>query len=136
MSAATSKSASEPLVVVFDTKVAPGWMEMVQSAELFARSCCGYWARGVKFDGSEGWLVWESADKCRPGIEPNRDAAFAAWRTGAPLPAGWFRLDLAAAVRAWIAGVRRWGEGWFQGGSHGRCDVAMQEALLGEVRYG
>jgi len=53
-------------------------------------------------------------------------------------PNGWYRLDEAAAVRAYLAGVRRWGEKWDE---HQYCDgrwydIAVQLALLGEVRYG
>jgi len=127
---------NESLVVVFETTVAGAWLEMCRSPELFARTCCGYWARGVEYDDGMGWLIWESPDKCRLRCEPDRDVALVAWRSNAPLPPEWFRLDVAMAENAWVAGVRRWGEGWFLNGDHGRCDVAVQEALFGEVRYG
>ena len=124
------------LVVTLDTTVDPAWMRTAADAEIFARTCCGYWARGVEHQSDLGWLVWESPDKCRPGEEPDRDEALAAWQARTALPASWLRLDAAAALRAWVAGVRRWGEHWFQRADQERYDVVLQEALLGEVRYG
>jgi len=124
------------LVVTLDTMVDPDWMRAASDREVFAYSCCGYWARGVEQQSDLGWLIWEAVEKCRPGEEPARDEALAAWRARTALPEGWLRLDGAAAQRAWVAGVRRWGESWFQRADQHRYDTVLQLALLAEVRYG
>jgi hypothetical protein len=124
------------LKVTIESVVDPNWIGFMFSSEIFSGHTCRYWARGVAWDESLGWLVWESADKARRGAEPDRERALTAWRAGEPLPPRWHRLDDGAIVRAWEAGVRRWGESWHRAGDGTRHDEAVQVALLGEARYG
>lgn len=117
-------------------EIDPFWVEyLTHYPDIFGRQYAGYWLRGVEQD-EYGWLCWEDDEKCARGSEPNRTEAFVAWVTGEPLPAHWFRLDRAAALRAWEEGVKRWGVDWYQHTDAQREDVVIQLALLGELRYG
>ena len=49
-------------------------------------------------------------------------------RAGEPLPKRWFRLDRAAALRAWEEGVKRWGAAWYEDVDANREDVVVQLA--------
>ena len=117
--------------------VDPLWFDFCDEGDpLFRTDHCGYWARGVAYDEERGWLVYEDDEKCKPGKEPHHDEAIAAWIENRDLPEHWFRLDRAAAIRAWAEGVKSDGEHWFEEGDATDYDVALQMALLGEVRYG
>ena len=60
-----------------------------------------------------------------------------AFKSGKPLPENYYRLDEAAAVRAYVEGCKRWGADWFESkGDATTYDVVIQLALLGEIRYG
>ena len=108
---------------------------LIQYRDIFGMNYCGYWARGIEHDET-GWLLWESDEMHQRGHEPERNVAIAAWRSGQPLPAGWYRLDRDAAIRAWCEGVKRWGVNWYDNVDASREDVVVQLSLLGEVRYG
>jgi len=113
------------------------WIDyLTQCGDILMLQYAGYWLRGVEHRSDLGWLCWEGCDKCFQGEEPNRTAASRAWAAGEPLPENWFRLDHAAAVRAWEEAVKRWGVDWYERTSSTREDIALQLALLGEVRYG
>jgi hypothetical protein len=117
--------------------VDPHWVEyLTDDSVVFDARYAGYWLRGVEWARGLGWLVWEDDERHRWGTEPDRAAAREAWRAGRLLPAGWYRLDRAAALRAWEAGVRTWGVGWYGHVDAQREDIVLQQALLGEVRYG
>ena len=113
------------------------WIDyLTQCNDIFKSVYCGYWLRGVERTKARGWLVWEDDEEHATGKEPNRKEALAAWRAGKALPAGWFRLDEAMAVKAYHEGIKLWGEGWFE--THGDADgydIALQMAMLGELRY-
>ena len=130
----------EPLKHTFTLTVAihPFWVEYLTGpwADIFGRQYAGYWLRGIAHHPERGWLCWEDDERHRQSEEPLRAEAMAAWRTGEPLPAGWYRLDRAAALRAWEVGVKRWGVGWYAQVDAQAEDIVLQEALLGEVRYG
>ena len=120
------------------------WIDyLTKEVDIFMRGYCGYWLRGVKRDEKLGWLVWEDDEIHSQGEEPKLKAALAAWKAGKPLPQGepgcqrWYRLDEAAAVKAYVEGVKLWGVNWFEEkGDACTYDVAIQMALLGEIRYG
>jgi hypothetical protein len=133
------KTRPDPTVHTFSVTVEidPFWVEyLTQNVDIFGQQYVGYWLRGVERDPDLGWLVWEDDERHEWGFEPNRMAARNAWREGQPLPEGWYRLDRAAAVRAWEEGVKRWGVGWYAEVDAPREDLVVQLALLGEVRYG
>ena len=114
------------------------WIDyLVKYPDIFSTNYCGYWARGVE-QNDTGWLVWEDDEKTDHGKEPNREAAIQAWERGAGLPFGWYRLDEAAAIKAFEEGCKRWGVNWFEGEHNDAIgyDVVIQLALLGEIRYG
>jgi hypothetical protein len=114
-----------------------GWIDyLVQSNDIFNGNRAGYWLRGVEFEPELGWLCWEDDEKHRWRNEPNRQGALKAWREGKPLPEHWFRLDRAAALRAWEEGVKRWGVDWYEQVDASVEDTVVQLALLGETRYG
>jgi len=129
----------EPLKHTFTLTVAihPFWVEYLTGpwADIFGRQYAGYWLRGVERDPS-GWLCREDDEKPRRGEETHLREAILAWRTGQELPRGWYRLDRAAALRAWEEGVKRWGVDWYENTDAAREDVVIQLSLLGEVRYG
>ncbi len=122
--------------IQIETKVDPLWIETCLSSDIFRHEYSGYWACGVEFDEKLGWLLFEHGDeKPPPAKVPAK--VLEAWRTGrGPSQGRWHRLDRAAAIRAWEAGVRRGGERWYEDGDGSTYDVAVQMALLGEVRYG
>ena len=116
----------------------PSWIEyLTKYPDIFDSNAAGYWLRGAEHDPELGWLCWEDDEKCAHGEEPNRVEAYEAWKARLdPLPHGWFRLDRAAAIRAWEEGVKRWGVDWYEKADSTSQDVVVQLALLGEVRYG
>ena len=118
--------------------VDPQWIEYImQEPDIFGRPYyAGYWAFGVARDRELGWLVYEH-DEDRP-TAGKCERMEALWRAGEPLPARWYRLDRAAALRMWEEGVKRYGVGWYDDDGHdgAREDELLQLTLLGEVRYG
>lgn len=122
------------VTVTLDLKVpVESWIDMLtKHSDIFGTPYhCGYWLRGAEHDASLGWL-------CEEEEESHVDAPIAAWRAGEELPKGWHRLDEAAAVKAFVEGVKLWGVDWMDGDhndGHG-YDTVVQMALLGEVRYG
>jgi hypothetical protein len=122
--------------VTITSVVDPMWIEFcTRDTDLFLRTYCGYWLRGVERDDALGWLVWEDDEKCAMGKEPNRAKAVAAWRAGSALPDHWFRLNVDAAKRAWVEGVKWRGEKWYEDGDANAYDYVLQQALFGEQRY-
>ncbi len=106
--------------------------------DVFGKNYIGYWARGIKRNNDLGWLLWVDDEKHDFGEEPDLEKATQAWEAKTELPPNWHRLDQELAIRAYLAGVKRWGEDWFDG-DHGDAlgyDVVIQLALFGEVRYG
>lgn len=118
------------------------WVDyLTQDSEIFNSNYCGYWARGVDHDPYIGWLIWEDDEKRPHGEEPNREEAIQAFREhNTTLPKNWFVLNKEMAVKAYLEGVKRWGQTWFDlGGDHNDSmgyDTVIQLALLGEVKYG
>lgn len=132
---------SEPIQHTFSitVNVDPFWIEyLTRYSDIFGRQYAGYWLRGVEHDSKLGWLCWEDDEQHRSGTEPNREEALKSWRAGKLLPANWFRLDRAAALRAWEEGVKKYGFDWYGSNEHDATteDVLLQLTLLGEVRYG
>jgi len=124
------------MTVTVNAQVDPLWVQMcTEYSDLFLTNHCGYWACGVEREPGLGWLAFEHGDECRPP-EKTPQTVLAAWRNGKPLPKRWYRLDEQAALRAWAEGVKRSGTSWFENGDASDYDVAIQNALLGEVRYG
>ena len=136
MNTAIKKQESETHTFLFTVQVDPFWVEyLTQYNDVFNRGSAGYWLRGV--ERSElGWLCWEDDEQHRHGDEPDLEEALRAWVAGEPLPPHWFRLDRAAALRAWEEGVKRWGVDWYEQVDADREDAVLQLALLGEMRYG
>jgi hypothetical protein len=114
------------------------WVEYLTGygSDIFGRQYAGYWLRGVDRHPEREWLCWEDDEQHRKGEEPHRVEALRAWALGEKLPDGWYRLDRAAALRAWEEGVKRWGTSWYEHTDANREDVVVQLALLGEIRYG
>lgn len=112
------------------------WIQyLTECTDIFMSGYCGQWLRGVDRDET-GWLTWEDDEDHRNGEEPDREEALRAWKAGEALPAHWFRLDRAAAIKAYVIGVQKWGVNWFEDkGDAGTYDVVIQRALLGEYRY-
>lgn len=136
----TATERPEPLQHTFTITVAvdPFWVDyLTKYPGIFGRQYAGYWLRGVERHTERGWLCWEDDEQHRQGEEPDREEALEAWRSGDPaLPKGWYRLDSAAALRAWEEGVKRWGVDWYEQTDANREDVVVQLSLLGEIRYG
>lgn len=129
-----------PARLTLDVDVPEDWVvDFFLNSDLFSRSYCGYWLRGMVRYRDGSWLAFEHGDDAPPGVVPL--AVRRANRAGAELPQGWHRLDRTAAVRAYLEGVKRWGVEWYTGRGEHRADstsydVVVQLALLGEVRYG
>jgi hypothetical protein len=136
----------------------PGdWLAMCTLwSDIFSTDYIGYWARGVAQDNNLGWLVWEFEEddrfKPKPGLQmfgrsfDNEDKlhkeAIQAWKAGKPLPPHYHALNREAAVKAYLAMVtlpREKGKGgldWYENSDATSYDVAVQLALLGELKYG
>lgn len=131
--------------VQIEVEVDQTWIDFcVKHNDLFMHSYIGYWARGVERTNKRGWLVWEFENDPRYADMPRDDfytdkphkEALAAWRADAPLPQHYYRLDEAAAIKAWQKGVERWGVDWYDRADANYYDELIQFALLGELRYG
>lgn len=114
------------------------WIRYVTcEREIFGRPHhAGYWLYGAAQDDELGWLVFEMKDERRPD-KAAIEHVKVLWLCGKDLPENWYRLDQAAAIRAWEIATKRWGElGWpdFRDGPHE--DEVIQLTLLGELRYG
>jgi hypothetical protein len=116
------------------------WIEFcTQYNELFSTNYCGYWLGGVEYSDKLGWLAWEHPDDKSAkdaDDEPGYKKILAAWKKGKPLPPHWFRLDAAAAMKAWAEGCKKYGVDWYENSDAVSIDVVIQLALLGEVIYG
>ncbi len=129
--------------------VDPAWVLHVTGGkegykDAFGRGYSGYWAYGVEHHPKLGWLVYEQGGSGEKPSMKMAARADAAWRAGERLPRRWFRFDVEAATKAWAAGVKRYGEGWFENGDGPRYDWALQHGLgitcvidgKTEARYG
>lgn len=125
------------VTVTITVKVDPEWIEfLTKYNDIFGSPhYAGYWLYGAERDDRLGWLVYEHGDERRPTERECRHAR-ALWHAGEPLPERWYRLDRAAAIKAWAEGVKRFGAEWYENGDGPTYDVVVQMALLGEVRYG
>lgn len=127
--------------VEIEVDLSEDWIELVTNHnDLFNRKYCGYWAYGMEHDDTLGWLVHEHDDQrtvAQVSQHPEYHAIVDAWRSGAPLPEGWYRFNKDTAVKAWCEGMKMYGYDWYE--KVGDCetfDNAIQMALLGELRYG
>lgn len=131
---------SEKVTVVLEVEVNQDWIEFcTKFNDLFMYDYCGYWMAGMEFDDDLGWLCFEYAGEEDPRQikqGPEYPAIVQAWRDGKILPDRWYRLDKETAKRAWVEGYKRDGLDWYENGDAITYDVAIQNALLGEVRYG
>lgn len=110
--------------------------------DAFTRSAIGYWAYGVVRDDTLGWLVRDDEAGTADDEATERDA-IRRWRAGEPLPAGFYRLDRAAAIKGYVAMLSRpasravsGGFDWYERADANSYDVAIQLALFGQVKYG
>lgn len=121
---------------VLTTTTVPGWIEFVSSIspDIFMRSYCGHWARGVMHNKKRGWLVFEHGSDDSYNEADVREVT-KLWTAGKPLPKNWHRFDAALANKAWLEGVRKFGEDWYDGddGDGPRYDWVLQMALFNDV---
>lgn len=134
---------SDKVTVVLEVEVNQDWIEFcTQFNDLFMYDYCGYWMAAMECDDDLGWLCYEYAnDDDMPSLRAMKEAPeyqeiVKSWREGKLLPPNWYRLDKAAAIKAYGEGVKRYGLDWYEDGDAITYDVAVQMALLGEVRYG
>lgn len=115
---------------------------VLSSSDLFGRSYAGYWLWGVdKNDAEEEWLAYEMKDEAPPSREL-AEKAIEIWRR--PLgprrkllkEIGFYIIDSGVVVEAFKRGILRKGIDWYERGDGSDCDVAIQLALFGKVRYG
>lgn len=122
--------------VTIESVVDPLWIEFcTKDRDVFGASCCGSFLFGIDQDNSLGWLVYEHEEKVSIDKVPNEKKAIAAWRAGKPLPRGYYRLDLDAAKKAWIEGIKWRGVEWFANGDAIAYQYAIQRALFEDERY-
>lgn len=110
------------------------WIEyLTKYSDIFGTTYyCGYWLLRIVRDDT-GWLCWEHCDE---NSQNDHDQALKAFKEGGVLPPRYFRLDKDAAIKAYLEGCKRGGLGWFNQADGSDYDVAIQLALLGEIRYG
>jgi hypothetical protein len=110
--------------------------------DLFMTSYCGYWLGGLEFDNAIGWLCYVSMEiDGEPSVRevdklPRYSDIVQAWENNKDLPNGFYRLDKAAAIRAFKAGIEHSGVNWYENADSREYDYVIQMALLGEIRYG
>lgn len=118
------------------------WLDTVLSGDIYRSDYAGGWL--AAFAHRDGWLAYESEELNLSEVDIAQ--AFVAWDSGAPLPEHWHRVDRAVAVKAYLIGVRIWGEGWYSGTTaYGKCitphqngggaQYLLQLALFGEEKY-
>lgn len=133
-SAAVPATGKIKIEIEVDAKERESWINnFALNIDVFNRGYCGYWAFGASLPGKAGWLLFEQAEHGHP-VDGDIAAAGRAHRAGKALPKGWHLLDRAAAERAYSYLVAR--VGTLNTGDSSDYDVAIQLALLGEVRYG
>jgi hypothetical protein len=131
------------------------WMDefvkdFVLNVDLYASCYCGYWLRGEGVIEDDSWLAADMLEVCKDQTgktsnmvvdlsevdERAEDVARLAL-AGELLPKGWHVINRTVGEKAYAIGERRWGEDWMATkGDSGTYDIVVQEALLGEVRYG
>lgn len=163
MAAENKKDKSKwPTVKVnLEVKVDPAWIKLcVAHPDMFGFDYIGHWGRGIQIIAngkkSVGWLVWEfeedeqlSALMAREGVsflnqlddeelDKLHQPALEAYAAGKPLPKYYHALDEDGAKRAWVEGVKRYGEDWYERPQTdaNTYDAVLQLALLGEIKYG
>lgn len=129
------------LTTTVDTEIHPYWIEFIlNDSDLFRTSYVGYWLAGMEHDDDKNeWLVYETGgDIGFSDVEEFPEYAWVVqdWKDGKPLPEKWFRLDQAFVIKSWGEGFKRGGAQWYEKGDAVQYDVAIQMALLGEIRYG
>ena len=137
--------------VEIDVIVDPGWItQITHYVDIFGSGYVGYWLRRVNKSGDPtlGQLVWEFEDDSRTkdlGFIDQLDedvenelhvAAGLAWKDRQPLPPHYFVLNLDAAKKMWVEGVKKFGLDWYENGDANTYDYVIQMALLGECKYG
>ncbi len=135
-----NKRDSLTVKVEFEVQVPKqDWIEyLTQCSDMFRTNYCGYWMRGIEHTRDRGWLCWVHGNDEEPAdFNVLKLTAIAAWRKGEALPAGFLRLDKAAAIRAYTEAVKRWGVRWMEGRHNDAVgyDMAIQLALLDETKY-
>lgn len=140
-----------------EVEVPGGWLSMCTMwPDIMSTDYIGYWARGVKRDDKLGWLIWEFEEDKRleeflemhslgddtEDTELHAEA-MKAWKAGEKLPPLYHALNREAAVKGFLA-MLEWPAGravegginWYENGDANSYDVAVQLAVLGEVKYG
>jgi hypothetical protein len=134
------ETVKEVVKVEVSVEVHPDWIEFcTQANDLFMTSYCGYWMYGMAHDEKLGWLCYVHSDeKTIDQVEETLEYedAVSLWEEGKTLPKDWYALNKEAAIKAFGEGVKRSGVKWYENGDANDYDVAIQKALLGEVRYG
>jgi hypothetical protein len=110
---------------------------LTKHGDIFQSQYCGYWMFGME-KSKTGWLCFEHNDDFVSDliINPEYKAIVDAWKAGSKLPDRWYRLDKDAAIKAYLEAYKRYGENWYHNADNVKYDVAIQLALLGEVKYG
>jgi hypothetical protein len=111
--------------------------ELLTSSDIFAQQHSGHWAEGILHGKSAlgqidlGWLIF---DKSSDDYQDHD--AIAAFKEGAELPNGYYRLDAAAATKIVAHGILLHGIGFVQGETDAsQSDDVIQTVLLGKVTY-
>lgn len=110
--------------------------DVLLNIDLFRTNYCGYWAHGAGYDKKLGWLVFDQEDKDRVPTEEERKYVKRLWKSGQPLPGGWFIWNRKRAVEAVKVGLGLWGSVSFESAwDANQIDAVVQTVLFGEVRY-
>ncbi len=112
--------------------------DVINDSDLFKQHRCGYWLYGVE-RLAKGYLVWVDleASTNKPS-EKQCKLALAAVKSRKKLPTNFYVLDKSFAKRAWIEGVKEWGERWYQSNNtdSDSYDYVVQCAIFGEQKFG
>lgn len=106
--------------------------------DIFSYDYIGYWAYGVRPDNvKDQWIVIED-DEMVSESEKNQLIADAnrAILLKQPLPKSAYLLNKGAVIKAFLFGCEKWGVDWFEDADGTYYDIVLQNALLGETRYG
>jgi hypothetical protein len=108
--------------------------DVVLNVDLFMRGYCGYWLFGAHWDAKKRERLVFECDDDPPPTDSQVRKVLKQYRADGSLPERWFILNRAVAERAYSFLVARIGAE--DTGDASDYDVAVQRALLGEVRYG
>lgn len=106
--------------------------------DIFSPDYIGYWAYGVRPDNIKNqWIVIEESEMVSDvHMKTLVTATNRAILENKRLPKPCHLLNKETVIKAFLIGCEKWGVDWFETADGNNYDIVIQNALLGETRYG